>query len=61
MKQLNFPGGALDKNPSANAGDTGSIPGPGLQLVVTTLVAIHLIIRVGLCTATKSEGSQKNK
>jgi len=26
---LNFPGGAMDKNPPANAGDTGSIPGPG--------------------------------
>ena len=25
----NFPGGAVVKNPPANAGDTGSIPGPG--------------------------------
>ena len=24
-----FPAGAVDKNLSANAGDTGSIPGPG--------------------------------
>ena len=24
-----FPGGTVVKNPSANAGDTGSIPGPG--------------------------------
>ena len=24
-----FPGGAVIKNPPANAGDTGSIPGPG--------------------------------
>ena len=24
-----FPGGAVDKNLPANAGDTGSIPGPG--------------------------------
>ena len=24
-----FPGGTLDKNPPANAGDTVSIPGPG--------------------------------
>ena len=24
-----FPGGAVVKNPPANAGDTGSIPGPG--------------------------------
>ena len=24
-----FPGGALIKNPPANAGDTGSSPGPG--------------------------------
>ena len=26
---LGFPGGALVKNPPANAGDTDSIPGPG--------------------------------
>ena len=24
-----FPGGAVVRNPPANAGDTGSIPGPG--------------------------------
>ena len=24
-----FPGGAVDKNPPANTGDMGSIPGPG--------------------------------
>ena len=24
-----FPGGAMDKNPPANTGDIGSIPGPG--------------------------------
>ena len=24
-----FPGGSVVKNPSASAGDTGSIPGPG--------------------------------
>ena len=27
--QLGFPGGAVVKNPPANAGDMGSIPGPG--------------------------------
>ena len=26
---LDFPGGAVVKNPPANTGDTGSIPGPG--------------------------------
>ena len=26
---LDFPGGTEDKNPSAKAGDMGSIPGPG--------------------------------
>ena len=26
---LSFPGGAVVKNPPANAGDTGSCPGPG--------------------------------
>ena len=28
-KKKDFPGGAVDKNPPAYAGDTGSIPGPG--------------------------------
>ena len=28
-KFLDFPGGAVVKNPPANAGDTGSSPGPG--------------------------------
>ena len=27
-KKQDFPGGAVVKNPSANAGDTGLIPGP---------------------------------
>ena len=27
--QEGFPGDAVDKNPPANAGDSGSIPGPG--------------------------------
>jgi len=26
---LDFPSGTVEKNPPANAGDTGSIPGPG--------------------------------
>ena len=26
---MDFPGGAVDKNLPGNAGDTGSIPGPG--------------------------------
>ena len=28
-KKQDFPGGAVVKNPPANAGDTGSSPGPG--------------------------------
>ena len=28
MTQMGFPGGTVVKNPPANAGDTGSIPGP---------------------------------
>ena len=27
--EQDFPGGTVGKNPPANAGDTGSIPGPG--------------------------------
>ena len=29
VRILEFPGGAVDKNPAANAGDTGLIPGLG--------------------------------
>ena len=29
MKSPGFPGGAVVKNPAANAGDTGLSPGPG--------------------------------
>ena len=29
MGYRDFPGGAVDKNPPANAGGMGSIPGPG--------------------------------
>ena len=29
LKLVNFPGGPVVKNPAANAGDMGSIPGPG--------------------------------
>ena len=29
IKLRGFPGGAVVKNPPANAGDTGSSPGPG--------------------------------
>ena len=29
MLLRDFPGGTVVKNPPANAGDTGSIPGPG--------------------------------
>ena len=29
LKWPGFPGGAVVKNPPANAGDTGSSPGPG--------------------------------
>ena len=29
LRFRDFPGGAVVKNPPANAGDTGSIPGPG--------------------------------
>ena len=29
-----FPGGTVVKNPPANAGDTGSIPGPGRSHVL---------------------------
>ena len=28
-KTSGFPGGAVVKNPPVNAGDTGSVPGPG--------------------------------
>ena len=46
---LGFPGGAVVKNPPANAGDTGSIPGPA---------PAHLN-REGLRIATKTQRSEK--
>ena len=51
---LGFPGGAVVKNPPANAGDTGSSPGPGRshikkkkkrkkkQVLFSLLVVSHL-------------------
>ena len=38
---LDFPGGPVVKNPPANEGDTGSIPGPGRfhRLCATTAEA----------------------
>ena len=35
MENRDFPGGAVVKNPPANAGDTGSIPGLGRFLHAT--------------------------
>ena len=34
LKITGFPGGAVVKNPPANAGDTGSSPGPGRSLML---------------------------
>ena len=34
QKSQGFPGGAVVKNPPANSGDTGSIPGPGRSHVL---------------------------
>ena len=33
LNALGFPGGAVVKNPSANAGDTVSIPGQGTKIL----------------------------
>ena len=50
MHKADFPGGTEDKNLPANAGDMGSIPGPGrfscakeqLSLCTITLKPMHL-------------------
>ena len=39
---LDFPGGPMIKNPSANAGDMGVIPGPG---------RVHMLWALGPCAA----------
>ena len=39
--KLDFPGGAVDKNSPASAGDTGSISGPGRFHVPRTAKAVH--------------------
>ena len=44
LKIINFrdiPGGTVDKNPPANAGDTGSIPGPGRSCCRATKPVHH--------------------
>ena len=40
---MDFPGGTVDKNLPANAGDTGLIPGPG---------RFHMPQQLSLCTTT---------
>ena len=36
-----FPGGAVVKNPPANAGDTGSSPGPGRSHMPRATKPVH--------------------
>ena len=36
-----FPGGAMIKNPPANAGDTGSSPGPGRSHILRATKPVH--------------------
>ena len=40
---MGFPGGAVVENPPANAGDMGSIPGPGIP---------HATEQLSPCTTT---------
>ena len=44
-KHWDFPGGAVVKNPPANAGDVGSIPGPGTEIP-------HAVEQLSLHTTT---------
>ena len=46
-----FPGGAVDKNLPANAGDTGSVPGPGRFP--------HATEQLSLCATTAEAGTPK--
>ena len=40
-----FPGGVVDKNPPANAGAVGSIPGPGRSTCTTAVEPASLELR----------------
>ena len=40
-RRKDFLGGSLAKNPPANAGDTGSIPGPGSSHTVQATKPTH--------------------
>ena len=49
-----FPGGSVVKNPSANAGDTGLIPGREYPLEKEMATQLEKV-----CAATKTQCSQK--
>ena len=45
MQKKDFPGGRVDKNPPANAGDMGLIPGPhALGQLSATALSLHVAI-----------------
>ena len=72
IKIEGFPGGSVVKNPPANAGDTGSIPGPGgshmpwsssapvPQLLSPRAAAVEALMPKSLCSAAGEASSMKS-
>ena len=48
-KSMDFPGGSVEKNPPADVGDAGSIPGPG-RFHVPGSNWIHVLQLLSLCS-----------
>ena len=53
IKSSDFPGGAVVKNPPANAGDMGSIPGPGRSHMLRSNYA-HAPQLLSLCSRARA-------
>ena len=59
LKQ-DFPGGAVVKNPAANVGDTGSIPGQGTDPTRMLQLSVHIPQLRSLPAAAKEPASTTN-
>ena len=55
MEERDFPGGPVVKNPPANAGDTGSIPGLGRSYMPRATKPMHDNYRVPGARALQQE------
>ena len=55
-----FPGGAVDGNPPADAGDKGSIPGPGrFHMLWSSWACVPQLLSLGCATRETTEGQAR--